>query len=259
MLDELSDSIYTYMTTGQYPICQLRWETVVECGLARFIGDKATIEEPLALLSIVRYFERKNITLGLNIWRRLQDNKGKAFEELLLLAITKLLRDGRCLKDIFQFHSATPDWASCTAEIVTRNSSSEFEHFSLVDAKPLRLTHGLAFYAEGPDDVKLWLESGQAGWCLPGTLMGPDLMARLRLSDGKVVLLLVQSKCFFSGNTTTVTAAVTAKAIRSLIPTKFFGSLVRRRLCPYQVIDLFLVDQVYHDQTRENGDTKTDQ
>jgi len=231
------------MTRGQYTIWTSRRETLVEYGLGRFIRKKAVevaIEEPLALVSIVRYFEKQHLSLDRNIWRRLQDDKGTAFEELLLLAVTRLLRDGRCLKDIFQFHPTTPDWASETARIVTRNSSGDLEHFSIVDAQPLASSYGISFYAKNPEDVKLWLERGEAGWCLPGTRMGPDLMARLQLSNGRIVLLAIQAKCFFTGNKETLTAVVTAKAIRSLIPSKFFAPMVRRRLSPVRFLSFFL-------------------
>jgi len=205
-------------------------EKLVEYGLARFIGDNVAVEEPLALVSIVRYFESRHLTLSGNIRKRLQDDKGTAFEELVLLAVTKLLRDGQRLKDVFKFHNQTPSWARCTAQIVTRTSSGDFEEFDIVDGRPLLPSRGVAFYAKGPDDVKRWLESGQTGWCLPGTLMGPDLMAWLRLSNGKALLLVIQAKCHFTGNKDTLSAENTADAIQSLIPSTFFASLVSRCL-----------------------------
>jgi hypothetical protein len=233
LLEVLADSIYTYMTRGYYPMWYLKHESLVEYGLARFIGSNVAVEEPLALVSIVRYFESQHLTLSGNIRKRLQNDKGTAFEELVLLAITKLLRDGRRLKDVFQFHNQTPGWACCTARVVTRTSSGDFKDFDIVDGRqPLLPSHGVAVYAKGPDDVKRWLESGQAGWCLPGTLMGPDLMAWLRLSNGKALLLVIQAKCYFTGNKDTVSAEVTAKAIQSLIPRNFFASLVCRWLSP---------------------------
>ena len=60
--------------------------------------------------------------------------------------------------------------------------------------------------------------------------MGPDLMARLRLSDGRLLLLVIQAKCRSTGNIDTVNADVTASAIWSLIPGAFFCSLVCNQL-----------------------------
>jgi hypothetical protein len=260
MLQELSNSIYSYLTRGEYPMWQLKWETLVEYGLARFIQmDKAIVDEPLALISIVRYFERKDLTLSSNIRWVMQENKGKAFEDLLLLAITKLLRDERPLMECFQFHPPIPDWAFCTAQIVARGSSGGFEPFDTLDGKLSVASHGIAFSAKTPAQVKGWLEHSQAGWCIPGHLMGPDLMVRLRLSNGKVLLLVIQAKCFFTGNQHTVSAETTAKAIRSLIPSQFFASLVRRQLSPSQVLDLCLVDKAQNAQNHEKGETECDQ
>lgn len=216
------------MTRGHYPICHPFKESLVEYGLARFIEkDKATVEEPLALISIVRYFERNHRTLSGNIWNRFKDDKGTAFEELTLLAITKLLQGGRPLGEVFEFHPSISPWAGRTAQVVARTSDG-FENFTIVNDQLFPPSRGIAFYAEGPKDVKQWLESGEAGWCRPGPSMGPDLMVRLRLDDKEVILLVIQAKCYFSGNKETLTASVTAKAIRSLIPRNFFASMVRR-------------------------------
>ena len=217
------------------------WGTIVEYGLARFIEEKtAIVDEPLALLGVVCYFGKEGHTSSRIIWRAMQENKGKAFEDLLVVGITKLLRHKRVLNTCVEFHPPIPDWATCTAQIVARNSSGDFEPFDTIDDQPSVASHAVAFRAEEPGDVKRWLETGQAGWCIPATSMGPDLMTRLQLDNGKVLLLVVQAKCFFSGNQHTVTAQTTADAIRSLIPDKFFASLVRRQSSPYQVLDHFL-------------------
>jgi hypothetical protein len=259
MLGELSHSFYSYMTQGKYPTWFTKWETMVEYGLGRFIAkERAVVDEPLALVSVVRYFESNNLTLSHKIRGSIQEAKGKAFEDLLLVAITKLLRNPQPLNDCVQFHPPAPDWAPCTAQIVARNSSGDFEPFDIVDDELSVPSHGISCHAESADDVKSWLESGEAGWCIPGNLMGPDLMTRVQLSNGKVLLLVVQAKCFFSGNQHTVTARTTAKAIRSLIPDNFFASTVRRQLSPCQVLDLFLVDTVQDEENHEKEETEND-
>lgn len=234
-------------------------EPLVEYGLARFVNKQAVIEEPLALVSIMRYLEKQGLTVGGNIWSRFQADKGTAFEELVLLAVTKLLQDGMRLNDVFQFHSSTPDWAYRTAQVVARNSGGSFERFDIISGQPWSPPHGIAFHAKRRKDVKQWLESGQNGWCLPGTFMGPDLMVRLRLSDTKVVLLAIQAKCHFTGNKETVAANVTADAIQSLIPHNFFASQVRRQLStpsPRQISELFLADTAHYEGRHKKPDTR---
>jgi hypothetical protein len=110
MLEKLSHSIYSYITRGQHPMWQSEWKTIVDCGLARFIAkDTAVVDEPLTLVSIMRYFESQLLTQNGNIRRRLQDDKDEAFEGHLLLAITKFLTDARPLADRIRFHPPIPD------------------------------------------------------------------------------------------------------------------------------------------------------
>jgi hypothetical protein len=60
--------------------------------------------------------------------------------------------------------------------------------------------------------------------------MGPDLMTRVQLSNGRILTLFIQAKCRSEGNIDTVNTSVSAAAIQSLIPSRFFHSLVRNQL-----------------------------
>jgi len=74
-------------------------EPLVEYGIARFVREgerwKITIEEPLALISIMRYFESNSHTLESHVRSRLQGAQGIALEEAVLLAMTRLLQNQR--------------------------------------------------------------------------------------------------------------------------------------------------------------------
>jgi hypothetical protein len=226
-MEVLSHSMFSFVTRGEYPMWYYKHAQLVEYGLARFTDDKVTIEEPLALVSIMRFFDACDKTLEDNIERRLQDNKGTAFEEVILVAITKLLQNKRKLNDIFEFHGEDPAWASRTAQIVARTRSRDFHPFDLVTGQPVRPSTGVAFCAQNPEDVRQWVTGErEAGWCVPGELMGPDIMTWLQLDDGKLLLLAIQVKCYLSGNRDTVTAEVTKDAILSLVPARFFASVV---------------------------------
>ena len=223
LLEELADAIHKFTTRGADPCwSRSQHQPLVEYGVARFIpqGTSIKVEEPLALLGITRFFETNYRDLGSSISRRFDDNKGTAFEEIVLLVMTSLLQNQRNLSDIVMFHNDPPPWAHRTAQIVARNASGVFEPFSL--ERPMDLASRYAFSADGPKDVKQWLENGVSGWCLPGRYMGPDLLARLKFSNGESLLLLIQAKCHSSSNIDTIRADVTAAAIRSLIPDNFF-------------------------------------
>jgi hypothetical protein len=142
-------------------------------GIARFVGEVDTsavvqVDEPLALVAIVRYFESQHLTLDRHIRATLQEVQGRGFEQSVLLAITKLLRGGRKLNEVFQFYETTPDWADCTAKIVARMPSGDCVDFGIIGEDSVS--------PSTPEAVGCWLQGG-TGWCIPGNSMGPDLMA----------------------------------------------------------------------------------
>ena len=219
--------MYTFVTRGVYPIWYGEHEELVEYGLARFKSNSMTIEEPLALVGIIRFFDSHDITIQGNILRRLQDNKGEAFEEFTLLAITNLLQGTRTLGDTFEFYGGNPTWAHCKGQVVAQAAPGEFRPFDIVTHAPTILSTGVAFCAKTPKDLKAWITGDhQAGWCVPGEDMGPDIMTWVQLEDGRRLLLIVQVKCHLSGNKSTVTAETSADAIQSLVPARFFASSV---------------------------------
>ncbi|KAM6492769.1 hypothetical protein JOM56_012493 [Amanita muscaria] len=197
LVQELSTSLYTYITRGKYPRWYTNKQDLVEYGVARFVGqeEEFIVEEPMALVGILRYFEEEGVMIDGDIRARMQAAQGPAFEEAVLLSCTRLFQVGTCLSDVFLFHGHVPDWACQKGQIMSRKG----QELVVSDISPV--------------------------WCVPGTLMGPDLMAWLRLDDGKLILLLIQAKCYLAGNKDTLVPTVTGKAIRSLSPRNFYSTL----------------------------------
>ncbi|KAH9964718.1 hypothetical protein BGW80DRAFT_1347450 [Lactifluus volemus] len=231
LLNELSNSIYTFITRGKYPMWYNNHKELVEHGLARFIDrgmEKLDVTEPIALMSALRHFETQGVTLEGHVEGDLQSDKGLGFEEAVLVSCTKLFRQGARLDQVFKFHGETPEWAHQMASIVVRLDDGTFEGFDISNENPV-VPPGVAFFAQNPEDVERWMKSMHTGWCVPGTLMGPDLMTWLRLNDGRFLLVLFQAKCHLSGNIDTIAAEETASAIRTLCPANYFSSLTRIR------------------------------
>jgi hypothetical protein len=182
-------------------------------------GEKISVEEPMALISIVRHFEKHGFTIDRNIRIRMQSLKGQAFEEAVLLSCTQLFRQGTRLDEVFQFHGETPVWARQEAQIVCRKDGGDIIVFDIPGGEPELLSAGVSFYAKDLKAVQNWLELIHAVWCFPSHLIGPDLMAWLRLKDARLLLLLIQAKCYLTGNIASLDAEVTAYAIRQLSPT----------------------------------------
>jgi hypothetical protein len=196
--------------------------------LARFIGDgqdHIIVEEPIALMSILRYFEKEGYTFDNDVRERMQSAKGQAFEEAVLLSCTKLFRQGAHLDQVFQFHGTTSEWACQTASIVTKLNGT-YKAFDIPNENPEVISASMPYITQDLKDVEHWMKSVHAGWCLLGPFMGPDLMAQLRLNYGQLLLVLIQAKCHLNGNLNTTAADVTAKAIRSVSPGNVFSELI---------------------------------
>ena len=88
LLEELSTSLYTYITRGEYPMWYTDRQDLVEYGFARFMNEgpaptselattpPVIVEEPMALMGILRYFETESFTLDKDIRARMQSAKG---------------------------------------------------------------------------------------------------------------------------------------------------------------------------------------
>jgi len=88
LLEELAYTMYKFIMRGGPSTWWTQQKPLVEYGLARFVWQKPTepkisIEEPLALISIMRYFESNSRTFETHIRRLLQDAQGIALEEAL--------------------------------------------------------------------------------------------------------------------------------------------------------------------------------
>ena len=136
------------------------------------------------------------------------------------------------------------DWAHQRGYVVSRKGQ-ELEVSDIVNGNPVIPSAGVAYYAENPNDVKDWITSKQNIWCIPGRYMGPDLLAWLRLEDGKLLLLLIQAKCYLEGNIDTLVPRATSKAIQSLSTDKFYTASVRYLpSCLSRLTDLFPEAQI---------------
>ena len=243
LLRELAGSIYSLITRG----APLSWsaepkpEGLVQYGVARFIdtnkGD-IRVEEPLALTGILRHLEEVSHTIEHDMKGHFQVNRGLWPEEAVLLTVTRLLEKPATLSNIFEFHGEIPEWAHSSVRIVTRLPHAAPTPFSI--SAPFDPTLIAACSAKDPGAVAHWLGEGQGAWCIPAEGMGPDLIARLELAGGKQLVLFIQAKCHTFGNIETTTAAVTAKAIKSLIPSTWYSSSVRCRLISSYIFIDFL-------------------
>ena len=149
LLEPLALALHASITRGEPLMWWSQQESLVEYGLARFVGStnrlsaQITVEEPLALITVMNYLESNPHGLLNNVNQRFQENKGMAFEEVVLLVVT-------ILKDTFELHGQPPSWVERSAQIVARTSGGDYEAFAI--DRPVNPGSTFAFGAKGPDE-----------------------------------------------------------------------------------------------------------
>jgi hypothetical protein len=229
-MKDVSSIVHSHMTKKGPPIYGPVTERLVEYGIARLRPDfKGQISEPLALVSLVKWFQGQGgfrLESGIRVRLADPDSRGSAFEELMVLYITKQFRHLTRIDSIFEFHGTKPAWVSQTAQLVHRVNGNEFEPVDLDTQQPFTPCTGVTYYASTVEEVIQWLTKSAAGWCLPGDLFGPDFLAWILLSSGEQALVMGQDKYCLSGNVDSVTAETSTKAVRSLTPGHWFKKAV---------------------------------
>ncbi|KAG8818209.1 hypothetical protein FRC17_010903 [Serendipita sp. 399] len=232
LLDDLAMTIFYQIVRGEHLVLYRPRQHLVEYGLARLIAqDASQVDEPLALISIVRHFETHGYTLAGSIRRTLQYNKAVAFENIVLYGVTQFFQSWETLGSMFSFYDENCPLAGRKGRIVSRTRTGEFVGFNVVTDQPVTPSSGIATKASNIAEVTAWIENGTTGWCIPDMYMGPDLLAWIELEDGRPVLLAIQAKCYTSTGRH-LTGDVTNKAIQSLDPGHYYADLVRRQTTP---------------------------
>ncbi|KAK2460014.1 hypothetical protein APHAL10511_008020 [Amanita phalloides] len=196
----------------------------VEYGIAQLREDEnrgyeGHIVEPLPFLSLLFWLEKNHHSLDTHIRHREADgsSRGDAFEELVILHLLRSLCIPTPLNGIFDFHGKEPVWSSQKAQLVGRVENTHVP-ISIPTRQVLNPKISVAHHAEQIEDIVEWLQNPVTATTIliPGILFGPDLLARVQLSDGEIVLLMGQMKCYTRGNKHTLDMSMMESAIRSL-------------------------------------------
>ncbi|CAG7849790.1 SubName: Full=Uncharacterized protein {ECO:0000313/EMBL:CCA72955.1} [Serendipita indica DSM 11827] len=226
-------STIKWLTLGKPLIMDDDKKPLVECGLGRFISTKqiddsqrlVSIGEPLALVSICRHI-MDGPSLSSLIRIHLELNPGKGFEVLVMVALTQLLQNQFSMENLFDFHQERPQWSSLTAQILLQTAGVHTDYDSILHDRIFN-DQGLPFEAKTPEDVINWLTMDTSpAWCIPDQSMGPDLMTRVKLSNGGTILIAIQAKCWGIGGSdkAMLSKDTTEHAIWSVTPSEWFSN-----------------------------------
>jgi len=226
-LKEVALIVQSHITQGQTPTFGPVTSQLVEYGIAQLRRDhKGHIVEPLAFLSLLKWFENGNhpdLAISSNIRGRLASShsRGHAYEEVVILYLLRVLRYPVPLSTIFEFYHC-PQWAGKQAQIVGYLDGTAVPVDVLGDA-PQNPGLGVVHYAEGIEDVINWIENPTTTPAIltSSDTFGPDLMIRTR-----DVLLMGQLKSYTNGNKDCLDAKTLSSALTSLHPDHWFKKSV---------------------------------
>ncbi|CCA75362.1 hypothetical protein PIIN_09346 [Serendipita indica DSM 11827] len=181
------------------------------------------IDEPLALVSICHRLIEKRF-LPSFVWNRMESENGKGPEGLTLVALIRLFQNEINLGYLFNFAKDPSQWFLLKAQIISKTAKGYIEYQGTLHEVDRQVP---PFRAQNPDDVTNWLTSNSSpAWCIPDPMMGPDLMTRVKLSNGDIVLVVVWVKYweFGASKDESLQAEDTATVIRSLTPSEWFSN-----------------------------------
>jgi len=204
---------------------------LVEKGLARFVHPQThqvNLSEPLVLLGCWRWFEtHKNpdaqhmmhqcIVEGL----QKKETNFDGFENYVTFALDLAFSKSAPLCQIFNFLDNPPPWASEPAELVMVDRRGEMEQASTVQFFQGHTPSAtLGATAQHESQVTAWLNgTNPVPMLFPPTSMGPDILFVLRLCDGKLIWVAVQSKLIGDEQLKT---EVLKSAVKSITPDFFY-------------------------------------
>ncbi|KAG8768995.1 hypothetical protein FRC15_004829, partial [Serendipita sp. 397] len=224
---DLAMTIYSYLIQGKQLPLYKRHRYLIEYGLARFTRTgQIGIQEPLALVSILQYFQNNDYSPSKYLRTHFQFSRGNAFESIVLFALTELFLRQQRLGDVFAFHDDSCELAGSEGSIVRRTSNGDFVPLgSIPSSPPIRLVT----MAGNIREVTSWIQNGTTGWCIPPNYMGPDLLTWIQLTSSRRVLMAIQARSYFSGNEEILSAGLMASAIDTINPKVFYSDLMRRK------------------------------
>jgi hypothetical protein len=227
--ETLSNVIYSQSLYGRYDFAAFTREdtnTFVEYGFARHRGSKPAIDEPLAILAAMAWFDLHPNFFMSNCLRRdmyKPSHRHNGFEAYLTFYLRQVFKYAEKLDMVFTFRVDL-------APIAWQHS--EFELVTVVDAMCDKPQVSVVTPTSGPSsnlgvlaklvEVSQWITTNRDHFtfCFPPEAFGPDLLFFLRHKEsGRLLLVAIQAK-----NYEVVNRPILMKGIRTVAPSWFWKS-----------------------------------
>ena len=198
------DIICSWMLRREYIALDNDEKQWVELGLARFrdpkdtSSEQALVDEPLIILAAARHLSA-DTTVGLSdhVLNGLgrAAGRGTQFEEFLAVYLAHAFGPTVRLCDVFNFGGDIPSWAQSEGvELVTLSSDGDHRTLDHLLDPPMGLPSTLSCDLRRAVETVEWFRKPYTTMCFPDIHFGPDLVFFIRLSNGKVLCVIVQVK-----------------------------------------------------------------
>ncbi|TDL30177.1 hypothetical protein BD410DRAFT_55168 [Rickenella mellea] len=199
--------MFTYVIKGKLITLGMEHSVLLHLEFGRYgtVGGETVVrvDEPLPLVATHAWFLRKKgfsaYAAALNnIQRPLQRSDG--YQEYLALLLCQAFRKSIPLQYLLNFYGDTPAWVEGeSAEIIALRVDGDQK-----TARPVVPTSKvLGVQAESADGTLKWLANPNGvPFCFPDDEMGPEMVFMLRLSNQRLVWVLVRVSSIGEASTT---------------------------------------------------------
>jgi len=233
LLPILANFVFEYILTGK--ICGLKGpigDAMVEYGVSRFMKPskckkfRAQTDEPLAILALVKFFERRDLTLEKYLTTSLTtpdpSHRGIVFEAFGAYLLALAFSGPTPLSKIFEFVPGNNVYAALQDEpaelVMLKKDGDKFRTTPFNIKANFRSNHVYGLSPSSIPETVEWLENPQgSAFCFPANAVGPDLIFVLRLTNDDTFLRV----CVQFKHTETLSPQAWKKAIRTTNPYHF--------------------------------------
>jgi hypothetical protein len=230
LLHQVAGFIYDYIFNGKpRDLDGPDYEKLVEYGVARFSDRRKIVaNERLALLAASNYFTKKaawslQYFLSDGISNSMEPARRIGIEYVGAYLLAAAFRTPTRLSSVFKFWGSN-NLGNEKAQLVALEKTDQgFQSIPVDVLSSVGPTYILGRTTSEEAETLSWLEDPQrCVFCFPSKSVGPDLLLVLRLSDEKLLRLVVQFKQI---NKTNPTSADTEDACRTTDPNQLISVL----------------------------------
>jgi hypothetical protein len=194
--------VFDYTLTGETrSLGGPKREKAVEYGFARFCDeDNVQVDEPITLLAATEFFNTRtpwttSHFLAEDMGVKSSSARGVAFEQFSAYLIGTAFKSPRRLSDVFRFVKMSPLGKMHAELVAVRLEEGELNYTTVDISSRSGPTYIMGHTSHSNQATLEWLRDPKGTvFHFPANTIGPDVILFLKLSDGRIIAVLVQCK-----------------------------------------------------------------